>query len=131
MYEIAVPRLRGAEFVFNNITVTGTESMLMAAVLAKGRTVLKNCACEPEVKCLADFLNSCGSKIVGAGTPYMIIDGVKRNTLFKLYDFFGKEVLITTISDGKNQIEIKNLTNGTYVYRVMGETRVGKVFIEK
>lgn len=77
-YEISASHLKGAEFVFNNITVTGTESLIMAAVLAKGRTVLKNCACEPEVKSLAEFLNGCGAKITGAGTPYIIIDGVEK-----------------------------------------------------
>lgn len=77
-YEISAPKLKGAEFIFNNITVTGTESMIIAAVLAKGRTVLKNCACEPEVKSLADFLNNCGAKITGAGTPFIMIDGVAK-----------------------------------------------------
>lgn len=76
LYEITAPRLKGAEFVFNNITVTGTESLIMAAALAKGRTTLKNCACEPEVQSLADFLNECGAKIKGAGTPFITIDGV-------------------------------------------------------
>ena len=78
LYEISSPRLKGVEFVFDNITVTGTESMIMAAILAKGRTILKNCACEPEVKSLADFLNSCGAKISGAGTSYVTIDGIER-----------------------------------------------------
>ncbi|OGN03733.1 MAG: UDP-N-acetylglucosamine 1-carboxyvinyltransferase [Candidatus Yanofskybacteria bacterium RIFCSPHIGHO2_01_FULL_43_42] len=78
LHEIVAPRLKGAEFIFNNITVTGTESLIMAAVLAKGRTVLKNCACEPEVKSLADFLNSCGAKITGAGTPHIVIEGVDK-----------------------------------------------------
>ncbi len=80
LYEIVAPRskLKGTEFIFNTITVTGTESLIMAAVLAKGRTLLKNCACEPEVESLADFLNSCGAKITGAGTPYITIDGVGK-----------------------------------------------------
>ena len=69
-------KLKGAEFIFNNITVTGTESLIMAATLAGGRTTLKNCACEPEVESLADFLNSCGAKIKGAGTSRITIDGV-------------------------------------------------------
>jgi len=78
LYEIIAPQLKGVEFVFTNMTVTGTESMIMAAVLTQGRTSLKNCACEPEVKSLADFLNSCGAKIDGAGTPYITIDGVDK-----------------------------------------------------
>jgi UDP-N-acetylglucosamine 1-carboxyvinyltransferase len=78
LYEITAPKLKGAEIFFDNITVTGTESMIMAAVLAKGKTLLKNCACEPEIVSLADFLNSCGAKIKGAGTPYITIEGVKE-----------------------------------------------------
>ena len=70
-------KLRGAKFVFSNISVTGTEAMLMASSLAKGKTVLKNCACEPEIESLANFLNSCGAKIRGAGTPFVIIEGVE------------------------------------------------------
>src|SRR3989344_5862962 len=77
-YEITASRLQGTEFIFNNITVTGTESLIMAAVLAKNRTTLKNCACEPEVKSLANFLNDCGAKISGAGTPHIVIDGVTK-----------------------------------------------------
>ena len=76
LYEINAPRLKGAEFIFSNITVTGTESLIMAAALAKGKTTLKNCACEPEVKSLADFLNKCGAKIKGAGTSFITVNGV-------------------------------------------------------
>lgn len=70
-------KLTGAKFVFSNISVTGTEAMLMAASLAKGETILKNCACEPEIESLANFLNSCGAKIQGAGTPFITVDGVE------------------------------------------------------
>ena len=71
--------LKGAEFFFyKNISVTATESMLMAATLANGQTILKNCALEPEITALAEYLNSCGAKISGAGTPTIIIDGVKN-----------------------------------------------------
>ena len=69
-------RLRGAEFCFDNVTVTGTEHLMMAASLAKGRTVLSNCAQEPEVTELAQVLNSMGSQIQGAGSHQITIDGV-------------------------------------------------------
>ncbi len=72
------PRLKGAEIVFDNRTVTGTENIMMAACLAEGRTVLKNCALEPEVADLAGFLNACGARIEGAGTGRIVIDGVRR-----------------------------------------------------
>ena len=71
-------KLTGVKFVFGNISVTGTEAMIMAASLAKGKTILKNCACEPEIESLANFLNSCGAKIRGAGTPFITIEGVEK-----------------------------------------------------
>src|SRR5262245_60930746 len=71
------PRLKGTEIVFDDRTVTGTENIMMAAALAEGRTILKNCALEPEVADLARFLNACGARIDGAGTGRMGIDGVE------------------------------------------------------
>lgn len=69
-------RLQGRTIVFDTITVTGTENILMAAVLAKGTTVLKNAAREPEVVDLANFLTTMGAKISGAGTSTIEIEGV-------------------------------------------------------
>ncbi len=68
--------LKGCNYNFETVTVTGTENILMAATLAKGRTVLTNSAKEPEVIDLADFLNKMGAKISGAGTSTITIDGV-------------------------------------------------------
>ena len=76
--EASAKRLKGAEFVFDKITVTGTEDLLMAATLADGETVLQNCAREPEVADLADLLNKMGAKIEGAGTPTIRIKGVSK-----------------------------------------------------
>jgi UDP-N-acetylglucosamine 1-carboxyvinyltransferase len=69
-------RLRGAAFTFDGQTVTGTENVMMAAALAEGRTVLRNCAREPEVQDLADALVRAGARIEGAGTAEIRIDGV-------------------------------------------------------
>lgn len=69
-------RLQGAHIIFDTVTVTGTENLMMAAVLAEGRTILENAAREPEVVDLADFLNAMGAKITGEGTDTIIIDGV-------------------------------------------------------
>ncbi|MBI2064570.1 MAG: UDP-N-acetylglucosamine 1-carboxyvinyltransferase [Candidatus Yanofskybacteria bacterium] len=77
LYEISTQKLRGSKFIFPNISVTGTEAMMMTASMAEGETFLKNCACEPEVESLANFLNSCGAQIIGAGTPNVKIRGVK------------------------------------------------------
>lgn len=69
--------LRGGNFFFDVVSVTGTENIMMAAALAKGRTVLENAAREPEVVDLADCLIAMGAKIEGAGTDTIIIDGVE------------------------------------------------------
>jgi UDP-N-acetylglucosamine 1-carboxyvinyltransferase len=68
--------LTGNEIYFDIPTVTGTENLMMAAVLAKGQTKLRNAAREPEIVCLADALNRMGANITGAGTPIITIEGV-------------------------------------------------------
>jgi len=73
-------KLIGNKFVFPMVSVTGTETLMMAAVLAEGKTILKNAACEPEIENLAAFLNSIGAKISGAGTPEIRIEGVRALT---------------------------------------------------
>jgi UDP-N-acetylglucosamine 1-carboxyvinyltransferase len=69
-------RLKGAHIVFDKITVTGTEDLLMAAVLAEGETVMENCAREPEVTDLAALLTAMGARIEGAGTSTIHVQGV-------------------------------------------------------
>ncbi len=69
-------RLQGAHIVFDTVTVTGTENLLMAAVLADGETVLENAAREPEVTDLANFLVGMGAQIEGAGTGTITVQGV-------------------------------------------------------
>ena len=71
-------RLRGAHIVFDIVTVTGTENLLMAAVLADGETVLENAAREPEVTDLANFLIGMGAKIEGAGSSTIVVQGVDK-----------------------------------------------------
>lgn len=70
-------RLQGKRIMFDTVTVTGTENILMAAVLAEGTTILKNAAREPEVVDLANFLIQMGAKISGAGTSTIEIQGVE------------------------------------------------------
>ena len=70
--------LRGGNFFFDTVSVTGTENIMMAATLAKGRTVLENSAREPEIVDLANCLIAMGAKIQGAGTDTIIIDGVEK-----------------------------------------------------
>jgi len=77
-YQLKAKRLQGCEYFFTTMSVTGTESLIMTAVLAEGATTLKNCAMEPEITALADYLNACGAKIKGAGSPTISIEGVDR-----------------------------------------------------
>jgi UDP-N-acetylglucosamine 1-carboxyvinyltransferase len=76
--EAKAQRLRAAKILFDLPTVTGTENLLMAAALADGRTVLENCAREPEVTSLAQMLTRMGAKIDGAGSSVIVIDGVRE-----------------------------------------------------
>jgi len=73
-------RLRGASIVFDMVTVTGTENLMMAAALARGRTTLENAAREPEVEELGRVLNKMGARITGAGTSLITIEGVEELT---------------------------------------------------
>ncbi|MBI4837091.1 MAG: UDP-N-acetylglucosamine 1-carboxyvinyltransferase [Candidatus Portnoybacteria bacterium] len=77
-YRLTAKKLKGATIFFPTVTVTGTESLMMTACLAGGATILKNCAMEPEISALADFLNSIGAKIEGAGTSTIMIKGVRK-----------------------------------------------------
>ena len=76
--EASTHRLRGGHIIFDRITVTGTEDLMMAAVLAEGETLMENCACEPEVSDLAALLSKMGAQIEGAGTPTIRIQGVDQ-----------------------------------------------------
>lgn len=74
---VAENGLKGAKIALSFPSVGATENIMIAAVLAKGTTVITNCAREPEISDLADFLNKCGAKIYGAGEGTIVIDGVK------------------------------------------------------
>ena len=84
--EAKAKKLTGANIEFEGVTVTGTENLMMAASLAEGLTTLTNVAKEPEISDLADFLNSMGAKISGAGTDEIRIEGVEEltSTTFKI-----------------------------------------------
>jgi UDP-N-acetylglucosamine 1-carboxyvinyltransferase len=104
-------RLQGKTLVFDTVTVTGTENILMAAVLAEGRTVLKNAAREPEVVDLANFLNAMGAKITGAGTHTITIEGV------------------TSLSGGDYAVMPDRIEAGTYL--AAGAITRGQVTVRK
>jgi len=93
-------RLRGAHIVFDIVTVTGTENLLMAAVLADGETVLENAAREPEVIDLADFLVTLGARIEGAGSSTITVQGVE------------------TLGGGEHNVLPDRIETGTYLVAV-------------
>lgn len=93
----AKKRLRGTIIHMDLVTVTGTENLMMAAVLAEGQTVIMNAAREPEVEDLAHFLNTLGAKISGAGTSTLVIDGVDE------------------LSGGSYQVMPDRIETGTYL----------------
>lgn len=76
----ASPKLKGSTFLFETVTVGGTENVMMAATLADGVTILENAAKEPEIVDLAEYLNKMGAKITGHGTSVIRIEGVKKLT---------------------------------------------------
>jgi len=76
--EARTDRLKGTHIIWEKITVTGTEDLLMAAVLADGETIMENCAREPEVTDLAALLTAMGAKIEGAGTSTIRVQGVTK-----------------------------------------------------
>ncbi len=75
-YHISATKLHNFEYFFSTVSVTGTQSLIMTACLIPGTTVLKNCAMEPEIEALIEYLNSQGAKISGNGTPTITIEGV-------------------------------------------------------
>jgi UDP-N-acetylglucosamine 1-carboxyvinyltransferase len=106
-------RLKGCRLVLEQITVTGTENLLMAATLAEGTTIIENAAKEPEVTDLALFLNAMGAKITGIGTDVLIIEGVESLGVEDLhYDILpdrietGTYLIAAAITGGK--VKLKN-----------------------
>ncbi len=105
-------RLKGATIVFDLITVTGTENVMMAAVLAEGTTTLKNAAREPEVMDLANFLNTLGAKISGAGTDTITIEGVSAlhgGSYSVLPDRIEAGTYLTAAACTRGKIKLKNV----------------------
>ena len=88
IYTVEAPlTLKGCDYTFKIQSVTGTEGMIMTALLAHGPTMLRNCAMEPEIKYLADFLNKNGADIRGAGTTEISIEGRRGKLLSPVSPF--------------------------------------------
>lgn len=105
-------RLKGANIVMDMVTVTGTENVLMAAVLAEGQTIIHNAAEEPEVSDLANFLNTLGAKISGIGTDTLIIEGVEElggGTYAVLPDRIEAGTYLTAAAVTRGSIKLKKI----------------------
>ncbi len=99
-------RLIGAIVNFEKVTVTGTENLLMAATLARGKTVLHNAACEPEISDLCELLNRMGARVRGSGTPTIEIEGVEalggaQHTIIPDRIETGTFIVAAAITDGE------------------------------
>jgi UDP-N-acetylglucosamine 1-carboxyvinyltransferase len=130
--EATAERLSGAEIVFDKITVTGTENLMMAAALAEGETVLQNAACEPEVVDIADMLKDMGAKIQGAGTPTMSIRGVselKGTTHRIIPDRIEAGTFVIAGAITKGELEIID-SNPAHLASVIEKLREGGANIE-
>jgi UDP-N-acetylglucosamine 1-carboxyvinyltransferase len=104
-------RLQGATIVMDVVTVTGTENIMMAAALAKGQTIIHNAACEPEVEDLANFLNTLGADIKGAGTATITINGVDKlggGTYNVLPDRIETGTYLAAAAVTRGKIKLKN-----------------------
>lgn len=99
-------RLIGAAISFDKVTVTGTENLMMAATLARGKTVIHNAACEPEITDLCELLNRMGARIRGGGTSTIEIEGVEtlggaQHTIIPDRIETGTFIVAAAITDGE------------------------------
>jgi UDP-N-acetylglucosamine 1-carboxyvinyltransferase len=132
-------KLSPIDFTFPKVSVTGTENLMMAATLIEGTTTLRNCAKEPEVLELANYLNSCGAKISGAGESEIIVHGVKKleasrwNVLFDRIEA-GTYLVAGAITNGHvkvNKIDPKTINIVSEKLMVMGvKVNIGSDFVE-
>ncbi len=125
-------RLHGAEVVFDKITVTGTEDLLMAATLAVGETVMTNCAREPEVADLALLLNAMGARIEGAGTSTIRVQGVEklhgaRHRIIPDRIEAGTFIIAAALTGGDVNVTCCDPTHLTAVIQKLNETGVKTV----
>jgi UDP-N-acetylglucosamine 1-carboxyvinyltransferase len=125
--------LHGAEIEFEKISVTGTENVMMAAALARGKTVIHNAAREPEVRDLAELLNKMGARVRGAGTPKIEIEGVEslgeaQHTIIPDRIETGTFIVAGAITKG--ELEIKDC-NPEHCNRIISKLRDVGVEIEE
>jgi len=126
-------RLIGAEIGFDKVSVTGTENLMMAATLARGKTTIQNAAREPEVKDLAELLNKMGARVRGAGTPTIQIEGVEALGGAEhaiIPDRIETGTFIVAGAITKGELEIKNC-NPEHCNLIIAKLREAGVEIEE
>ena len=128
-------KLYPIDFTFPKVSVTGTENLMMAASLTLGKTILRNCAKEPEVSELANFLNSCGAKISGAGKSTIEIEGTdllngKKWKILSDRIEAGTYLIAAAMTNG--HVKINNITPSTIkiIHQKLSDTGV-KIKLEK
>ena len=122
-------RLIGSEISFDKVTVTGTENLMMAATLAKGKTILRNAAREPEINDLAELLNKMGARVRGAGTQTIEIEGVEslgaaEHTIIPDRIETGTFIVAAAITRGKLEIRDCRPAHLTSVIEKLGEVGI-------
>lgn len=125
-------RLQGATIVMDIVTVTGTENIMMAAVLAEGQTVIHNAAREPEVEDLANYLNMLGADISGAGTTTIVINGVKElkgGTYSVMPDRIETGTYLTAAAITRGRVKLKN-TRPDLLESILTKLQEAGAFIE-
>jgi UDP-N-acetylglucosamine 1-carboxyvinyltransferase len=130
--EASASRLAGSEIYLDISTVTGTENLMMAAVLAKGTTILRNAAREPEIVALADVLNQMGADIQGAGTSILTIHGVsslKPTTVSIIPDRIETGTLMTAAALNKGRVTLTHCEPG-HLEAVIHKLRLAGAAIE-
>jgi UDP-N-acetylglucosamine 1-carboxyvinyltransferase len=128
-------KLNPIDFTFPKVSVTGTENLMMAASLTLGKTILRNCAKEPEVTELANFLNSCGAKISGAGESIIEIEGTDSLNGEKwkiLSDRIEAGTYLIAAAMTNGHIKVNNITPSTIkiIHQKLSDTGV-KIKLEK
>ena len=134
IYAVAKNGLKGAKIKFQKISVGATENLLIAAVKAKGRTVLSNCAIEPEVKDLCNFLIKLGGKIKWIGKRKIQIDGVKKlkDINYKvMFDRIEAGTYMIAAAATKGRIAIKNINPKIINKEIFILKKIGVKIFEK
>ena len=133
IYASAKKGLKGKKIKFSKISVGATENLLIASCTAKGRTILKNCACEPEIKDLLNFLNKMGSKIKWLSKRKIQIDGVnqlKECNYEVMFDRLEAGTFIIAAAATKGRIKLNNVDSKVINYEISVLKKMGIKFIK-